>query len=414
MIMHQNMGLMHLGESLMENNIEKASIGKITPIKKLKQEPLNLFYSKSEFAKDIKPQKWVVKGMIQQGPTVAGIIGESGSGKSFIAQDIMFKYAAGYEDWFGRLMSGDNRKVVYLNSEGENFFAIRYRCWLQEHSMTDEDLNGNFFMLNLNAMDKYQLDKSFILSSKGFNAIMESLESCAGKEVGLIVIDTLNGFFAGNENDTTDMSQFLRCCQTMARRFKAAVVVIHHISKREKYSSDFNEGYGEGRGANSFKASIDNQTNVLRKNGKTINFVFGKGRDCASGSDTLTSIEYKIAQLDDLVDEKGNHETSLVLTKRVQIQKEISRINTTFSKLQEAIKVQELAYSIDDKGYFITKDTLKDYLIRSKLFAKNTVRNQINPSQNGLVNKMVKDGIFSIEEDRIYLIDNELCHWDFN
>ena len=73
----------------------------------------------------------------------------------------------------------------------------------------------------------------------------------------LVVIDTLSRHFGGkDENQTSEMSQFVSALDNMRQEFGVTVLLVHHTGK------DANKG---PRGSNALRAALDNEILVTRK-----------------------------------------------------------------------------------------------------------------------------------------------------
>lgn len=76
--------------------------------------------------------------------------------------------------------------------------------------------------------------------------ILDWVKTCEPKP--LVIVDSLSGFHAGDQNDATEMRGFLHRCRRLADR-GATVIVIHHDGKADT-AKDF-------RGSSDFKAAVD-------------------------------------------------------------------------------------------------------------------------------------------------------------
>jgi hypothetical protein len=72
------------------------------------------------------------------------------------------------------------------------------------------------------------------------------VDSCSTKPI--VIVDSLAGFFEGNENDASDMRKFMNASRHLADR-GASVIVLHHDGKSET-ARDY-------RGSSDFKANFD-------------------------------------------------------------------------------------------------------------------------------------------------------------
>jgi hypothetical protein len=77
----------------------------------------------------------------------------------------------------------------------------------------------------------------------------------------LIVVDTLARNFAGDENGTKDMNQFIRCMDAIRLAWKATILIVHHTGK------DTSRG---ARGSSVLKAAIDTEFSASMDENKII------------------------------------------------------------------------------------------------------------------------------------------------
>ncbi len=183
----------------------------------------------------LKPTKpnWLVKGILERN-TLAAVIGESGSGKSFIVVDIACCIATG-TPWHGRDVQQGS--VVYLAGEGRSGLIRRIGAWAHHHSANPETL-----MLSSRAIDL------------GDNHDQLPKVSAAIREMPtppvLIVIDTLARHSSAAEASNEEMSRFINNLDTLKDEFNATVAIIHHVGK------DAEKG---ARGPSAFKAALDHE-----------------------------------------------------------------------------------------------------------------------------------------------------------
>lgn len=155
--------------------------------------------------------------------------GESTAGKSFLALDWSLHIVYGRE-WHGRKVRPG--RVFYMAGEGEVGLKKRVVAWRKHHGIA-EPTGDRFTIHNLKHV-----------------AAFETLpvEQYAIPKCDLIVIDTLNRWSEGDENDAADMGAWLRVAQKLSDLAgDAAVLVIHHARKDgDQY-----------RGSTAIKAAVD-------------------------------------------------------------------------------------------------------------------------------------------------------------
>ena len=174
--------------------------------------------------------EWLVKKILpRQG--VAAIYGRFGSFKSFIAADIALSVACGKE-WAGRRVTG--APVVYIAAEGAAGFRKRI-AGMKARGEVPIDLP--FFLIG--AAPNLGTDKGDL------ETLADDIE-CAGVAPGLIVLDTLAATLASADENGAGMVQFVANANALASRFRALVLVVHHVGlsdeKRMRGHSSFAGG----------------------------------------------------------------------------------------------------------------------------------------------------------------------------
>ncbi len=159
---------------------------------------------------ELPPLEWLVPGYIAN-DELHGLWGEGGSLKSFLAIGWACELAAAGHD------------VVYVMSEGRRGIRLRTHAWSRAHGREKPPrglhiLPGSLRMHDLSSVK--QLSRAIALQ-------------LGSRKPALVVVDTLaRNFVGGNENDARDMGLFVEGCEQLRRDFEAAVLVIHHSTKK--------------------------------------------------------------------------------------------------------------------------------------------------------------------------------------
>jgi hypothetical protein len=160
---------------------------------------------------------WIVRDILPQAE-LAVIYGESGSGKTFFALDLVAAVARGVE-WRGRRVK--QGRVVYVAAEGVAGFRNRMKAYAMAHGTSD----GEHL-----AHDAMQLD---VISQAPdlLGTDHQALAVAIGK-ASVVVVDTLAQTTPGaNENSGEDMGKALAHCKAIHAATGALVVLIHHSGK---------------------------------------------------------------------------------------------------------------------------------------------------------------------------------------
>lgn len=179
------------------------------------------------------PPEWIVKGVVPRAE-LGVIYGESGSGKSFFAFDLVAAIARGIE-WRGIQCKPGN--VAYIAAEGGGGYTARAAAYAQHHDLTE--INLDFVMAAPNLLEDHDVE----------------LARRIGKR-DVIVVDTLAQTTPGaNENAGEDMGKVLSHCKRLHRATGALVILIHHAGK------DLTKG---ARGWSGLKAAADFEIEITR------------------------------------------------------------------------------------------------------------------------------------------------------
>ena len=178
---------------------------------------------------------WLVRGVLPRAELVV-LYGESGSGKTFFALDLVAAVARGVE-WRGRRVKGG--RVVYICAEGVGGFKKRVQAYAHAQ-VVDHD-----------AMQLDVIADAPDLLGPDHKALATAIGSAS-----LIVVDTLAQSTPGaNENSGEDMGKALAHCKALHRATGATIVLIHHSGK------DAARG---ARGWSGLKGACDAEIEVTR------------------------------------------------------------------------------------------------------------------------------------------------------
>lgn len=228
-----------------------------------------------------------IKGLLTPNSLV-GIIGQSGSGKTFFATDLAM-HAAAARRWRNKnVRSG---LVVYAALEGpvsaENrFVAARDRAGFDKGI----PLRLTPGPINLRSVSDVALLLEFIRDA----------EALHGAKCIMVFVDTLSRALAGgDENGPEDMGALIAGADALRLATGAVVVLVHHVGKDESRGA---------RGHSSLKAALDTEIEVTVRDKLHVATVT-KQRDLPSGDQypfRLTTVELGY-------DEDGDPVTSCVV-----------------------------------------------------------------------------------------------------
>ena len=259
------------------------------------------FTRADELMKQVDNPEWLIEGIVEK-ESLACVFGKPKSGKSFIAIAMAAAIAKG-EKFYGN--QSYTAPVMFVCGEGQRGTKRRLAAWQQG-------------MYSLDGVPLYLSDRAIRINDndefKMLEAEIDALQTQVGK-IGMIVIDTFQRNFVGNENSAEDVGNFINKLDGLVSHYKCCVLLVHHT------------GHGNndrGRGSSVMGASLDYEFKVARddkivegsldekmlvsfeqtlnKDGQGMeakNFVFkeveiiGDGLNLTSGFLELTDIDFK-------------------------------------------------------------------------------------------------------------------------
>ena len=174
------------------------------------------------------PREWVVDYRIPRAE-VTLFSGPGGLGKSTLAIQLQIAMAGGL-DWLG-YKTRQGRSVGFyceesLDEAARRMKAIRHRLgvsWDDMEQVSFHSLKGE--ELYLAEIDRYT---SWIEPTDLMYAMQMEVEKLNAK---LLILDSLNRLFSGNENDRVQVSGWLRMLERVATESDVAILLLSHPSK---------------------------------------------------------------------------------------------------------------------------------------------------------------------------------------
>ena len=220
--------------------------------------------------------KWRVKGLFPE-HGLGSIYGPSGSGKSFLALDLMAAISSG-SAFYGHKTT--QCPVVYVALEGTGGIAKRVKAYETHHKIK----LPNTFRIVTDMLSLFSSEASIFAE-----AVIEE-----GLNEGVIVIDTLAQSAPGSdENSSAHMGMIISNAQLLQQMTNGLVVLIHHTGK------DASRG---ARGHSSLYAALDAALEVKRTQGG-LEWLSAKVKDGASGNATSFRLERVVLGQDEDGDE---------------------------------------------------------------------------------------------------------------
>jgi len=198
----------------------------------------------------IENPDWLIENCFEKEKLIT-VFGAPKSGKSFIAIAMACAIARG-GDFYGH--KATKAPVVYLAGEGVS--GIRARLGAYDQSEYGGKLAGvPLFLSNrgsrINEADELQkLETEITLLQKEVGSI------------GLIILDTFQRCYSGDENSASEVNKFIKACDQLIQTFDCTVLMVHHTGRGNT---------NRARGSSVLDASIDGEFIVERKGTKPDN-----------------------------------------------------------------------------------------------------------------------------------------------
>jgi phage/plasmid primase-like uncharacterized protein len=307
-----------------------------------------------EFCSKPAPISWLVKHWLQSDALIM-VHGPSGGGKTFVVLDWCLSMAAGLKNWRGSRVR--STPVVYLAGEGHHGLRSRVAAWKQHHKA------GKLNMwLSRDGCD--------LNTAAGYARVVDNVRKLPTRP-GVIVVDTLHRFLAGDENSAQDAKTMLDACGALMREFCCSVILVHHTGVSD-------EAQHRARGSSAWRGALDIEISVVpAKGSEPMQLVQRKSKD-AELCEPLFCNLHKI-EIPGWLDEDGVQVTSAVL-----IEAEAPTEKKRESKVDANIKLFENAWWASgaeehDGAPYVSRSALKDKLLADGN-ADRTVKNMMNPS----------------------------------
>ena len=207
------------------------------------------------------PKEWLIAQIFGIGD-IGMMFGPPGSGKSFIAIDLILAACAG-KQWAGRFAVARPLTVAYCAGEGVSGLPQRFAAAAQHYGVDDLP-NFSFF----------DSAPQLFMPERGSSATAETIErfiaewqhpqhagaaAPTGRPLDLLIVDTLHSASVGaDENSAQDMGRILQAIKSAARELGCAALLIHHSNKA---------GTGE-RGSSALRGAMDFMIEVKPAAGK--------------------------------------------------------------------------------------------------------------------------------------------------
>ncbi len=290
---------------------------------------------------EILPLDYIIDNVFEAA-SLMEVFGQTGSYKTFLLIDWAICITAGIS-WKGHEIEKPG-PVVYFAGEGASGIKRRWTAACIKYKLTEQDLP---FYVSENPGEV--TDQAWI-----FEALKE-IESLEESPV-LIIIDTLNmNFGDGDENSTTDMTNFMHNVNYLKQKTGATIAWAHHPGHDNK---------GRSRGSSVKQNALDRTYQLIKKN-EIVTMECVKSKETENPENIYLSLA--VVELG-IFDSNGKEVNSAVLIKSNP--PAIIEMPITGQDEMKALEILKTIYSEQqltlDNGYqeSIPRVTKKDWLDR--------------------------------------------------
>jgi len=337
---------------------------------------------------------WLCKGIVPAA-TLGVIYGASGSGKTFVAFDLIATLTLG-RDWRGHRTP---RPVapLWIAAEGVEDMRKRGLAYCQHVGIAPELFNMRFIGEAPNFLEEIDV-----------KALLAQIKR-QGSGFDVIIIDTLAQVMpGGNENSGEDMGKVLGYCKAISRATGAMVILIHHSGKDESKGA---RGWSGLRAASDFEIEVlrldnDRVATVTKMKGGIDGAEYGfelltvvVGQDADGDDETTCVVQFTDVGRQAVVDQKGKPKD--IDPKAVWQPLVLKEATTLLATNAGALTQAELVRAVLARRAFVPdpdKPLKRDY----------------RPSKiNGAITELVAVGRLSVDDGgRVTLPNNEAGMWD--
>lgn len=196
------------------------------------------FPASSLHGKPIPQRQWLVEDLVPL-KNVTMLYGDGGTGKSLLALQLAVATAGG-QPWVGRDVRGGS--ALFISAEDDlHELHRRLAAAATGAGLTLQDLD-RLTVRSLAGEDAIlgTFDRAGRLAATGLFGEIEA--QVVRDAPALIVLDTLNDLYAGDENDKAQARQFIGLLRGLAIRHTCAVVLLAHPSKSGMSSGSGDSG----------------------------------------------------------------------------------------------------------------------------------------------------------------------------
>jgi hypothetical protein len=336
---------------------------------------------------------WLCKGIVPHA-TLGVIYGASGSGKTFLAFDLIATLTLG-RDWRGHRTP---RPIapLWIAAEGVEDMRKRLTGACQHMGVALADLNMRFIGEAPNFLEEIDV-----------KALLAQIKK-QGSGFDVIIIDTLAQVMpGGNENSGEDMGKVLGYCKAISRATGAMVILIHHSGKDESKGA---------RGWSGLRAASDFEIEVLRLDDDRVATVTKMKGGLDGGEYGFELLTVVVGQDDD-----GDDETTCVVQftdvgRQSVAGQKAGKKEIDPKAIWQPLVLEQAKALLEINAGVLTQAELVTAVLERRPFVPDPdrpKRDQRGGKVNGAITELVASGhLFVDDNGRVTLPNNEAGMWD--
>lgn len=232
---------------------------------------------------DIPDPEPLIAGWLYR-DTIARLIGQPGSYKSFVALDMACCVATG-RPWHG--CETQRTAVLYVVGEGLSGYKRRVAAWC-EH----------------NGVDRAELREGLRLTRGavqiGSPEWSELAAWAAEHKAGFVVVDTqAKATIAYDENSNPEQTRVLACLDVMRAQTGGTMLLLHHTGHANGEASN------RGRGASTWRGGVDTELILTKTGDRTAALLNDRQKEASSGNEVAVSMALVAGSLGVTIEHKA-------------------------------------------------------------------------------------------------------------
>ena len=276
----------------MQNDEILTSASVATPLKYPVRKQYS-YHSVVDLVKKPAPIEYLIDGQVQARASHI-FFGNRGIKKTFVTLDMALSIACeDIPNWHG--MDIEHGPVVYFAGEGCEGLRKRIYGWCLHHNVNPENVQltvfDEIFRLNQKTDSEHSIEETIANIKNVYEAPK------------LVIIDTYNKYFDGDENNSGDTTDFHEACEKLIRELGCAVISITH-------SGHSQESKGRARGSTVIEGSVEIVTQFSAR-GDSVELNQQKHRDGEKITDLVLDFD-KVTLPPEWNRRNGQPETTLV------------------------------------------------------------------------------------------------------